>query len=544
MCLNFYTDNASLQFYLRHIDINDAICLREKSETTSAAIEQYRAKLEEIGRIAAEIIAPNAEEIDRKGVRFAEGQVKLHENINKNLDALKQANVLSVVIPREYNGLNFPTTIYAMMTEIISRADASMQNIFGLQSVAETILAFASEDLKKEILPKFASGELDSAMCLTEPDAGSDLQSVQTSAVQGEDGVWRLNGLKHFITNGTAKVMLVLARSEEGTRDARGLSMFLVRQCPEVTITRIERKLGIHGSPTCELSFNNAPAELIGKRKMGLIRYVMYLMNSARLSIGAQSVGILEAIRRTGWEYCRSRRQFGRPLSEIAPVNEMLTRMDALTAASRAILYETAKYVDLREAWTLYSAEHPSDRDAQEKAKRFARFADCLTPIAKAFNAEAANKCAYDCIQCLGGKGYMEDYPAERYFRDARITSIYEGTTQMQVVAAVSGIMKGGMEELLSVLDAFEYSTETKNLLEDVSRVRSLLFAKCKSLSSSPEFDLLSRRMVRGMSIILASMLLLKNATMESEQMEYAVRFIREYLPDAEMQVHFLCPNP
>jgi hypothetical protein len=423
-----------------------------------------------------------------------------------------------------------------MMTEIVSRADASLQNLFGLQSIAETLNLFGSDEQKAANLPQFCTGEYDGAMALTEPEAGSDLQSVQTRATLGEDGVWRLNGIKHFITNGMAKMLLVLARSEEGSSDGRGLSMFLAHPCPELVVERIEDKMGIHGSPTCELHFNDAPVELVGRRRFGLIKYVMSLMNGARLAICSQAVGVAEACRQAAWAYCQERKQFKNPIAELPQVREMLTRIDVLAAASRTLLYNTSKWVDRRDSWRIYSERHPEDLQAKKNSADADRVCDALTPMTKAFNAENANRCAYDCIQCHGGKGYMRERPLERYYRDARIMNIYEGTTQMQVIAATAGIFKNSLDDIFTELDGFQYSEAAAKQLAEVNRVRKLVLDAQHALAEAKEsMELLSRRIVRGQTIVVAAMLLLKEGSLDAERMKVAERFIWEFLPEAEM---------
>lgn len=548
---NYFSDNKDLQFHFQHLDIDEVIGLKEdgfkgegNAPDMAAAKQAYQDKLEQIGQLAAERIAPRAAEIDRVECSCRAHQVTIPIGMKDNLEDLKNAGVTAVTLPRQYGGLNFPTTIYSMMTEMVSRADASLQNLFGLQSIAETVRQFGSEEQKARVLPPFASGEWNGAMALTEPEAGSDLQSVQMTAKQDENGVWRLNGLKHFITNGIAEMLLVLARSEEGTRDARGLSMFIVHPCPELVVNRIEDKMGMHGSPTCELQFNNVPAELVGKRRFGLTRYVMSLMNGARLAISAQSVGIAEASRQAAWEYCTQRKQFGKTLAEIGPVNEMLTRMDALTAASRALLYETCKWVDLRDAWNFEAEAHPENEIAPAKSKEAAKVADALTPMTKAFNTESANKCAYDSIQCHGGKGYMRERPIERYYRDARIMNIYEGTTQLQVVAATAGLLKHSLAPVLDELDAFPFAEQCRPLLAKVATVReSLAKAEAALDANKDNLELLSRRIVRGQTIALASLLLLRDATRDSSRLEIARRFLWEFLPEAEMHAAVVCDS-
>ncbi len=545
---NFFSDNRDVQFHFEHLDIDQVISLRENGFSgennavdLASAKAAYRAKLEEVGSVAAERIEPRAAEVDRIGCICQNHKVEIPIGTKDNLEDLKSIGVTGVTLPRQYGGLNFPTTIYTMMTEMVSRADASLQNLFGLQSIAETVRQFGSDEQKARVLPLFASGEWDGAMALTEPEAGSDLQSVQLTATQDENGVWRLNGRKHFITNGMAKLLLVLARSEEGTKDARGLSMFMAHPCPEIVVNRIEDKMGIHGSPTCELQFTNAPAELVGKRRFGLTRYVMSLMNGARLAISAQSVGVAEAARQAAWSYCTQRRQFGKTLAEIGPVNEMLTRMDALTAACRALLYETCKWVDLRDAWNYEAEAHPENETAAAQSKEAARMADALTPMTKAFNTESANQCAYDCIQCHGGKGYMRERPVERYYRDARIMNIYEGTTQMQVVAATAGILKGGVQPLFETLEKYSYGDAAGALAEKVLAEKAHVQAATDMLAEATEQQAyLARRMVRSNTIVLAALLLLREAAQDSSRLETAKRFIWEFLPEAKMHAEVI----
>ena len=551
MAKNFFTENDDLQFHFRNIGLAEVTRLRENDYRTAGAPANYTEatsrwteKLAKVGELSGGPITERSMEADRVGVTISENRVHIPAATAWNLADLKAAGVMAVTLPYQYGGLHFPTTIYSMMQEMVSRADASLHNLFGLQSIAETLNSFGSDEQKAAILPKFASGEYDGAMALTEPNAGSDLQSVQVSATLDEQGVWRLNGVKHFITNGMAKVLLVLARSEEGSKDGRGLSMFQAHPCPEITYARIEHKLGIHGSPTVELHFNNAPAELVGKRRFGLTRYVMSLMNGARLAISAQSVGLEEACRQAAWEYCNARTQFGRKLSDLPPVREMLTRIDALTAASRTLLYETSRWVDLRDAWQKYAEANPDNEEAPVKIKEAARIADVLTPMTKAFNTESANQCAYDCIQCHGGKGYMRERPVERYYRDARIMNIYEGTTQLQVVAATAGLLKHSLSPVLDGLDAFPFAEECRPLLAKISIVREKLAEAEAALDANKEnLELLSRRIVRGQTIVLASLLLLRDATRDPSRLAIARRFLWEFLPEAEMHAAVVCDS-
>ena len=449
---NFYTDNKELRFHLAHPLMKKIVALKEngfieKDKFDYApvdfedAMDSYDKVLEIVGDISGNIIGPNAESVDHDGPTVVDGRVNYARGTQENLDALRQAGLMGITLPRMYEGLNFPIIPYVMAADIVSRADAGFVNIWGLQDCAETIHEFADDDQKQRFLTRVSKGDT-MAMDLTEPDAGSDLQAVQLKATLNEkDGKWYLNGVKRFITNGDGHIALVLARSEEGTSDGRGLSMFIYdRNNPGLTVRRIENKLGIKGSPTCELVFKNAPAELCGSRRLGLIKYVMSLMNGARLGIAAQSVGVSEAAYREALSYAKERKQFGKAIIEFPAVYEMLAVMKAKLDASRSLLYETARFVDIYKALTHISTGRKLTDEEKEDLKTYNKLADIFTPIAKGLSSEFCNQLAYDAIQIHGGSGFMKDYPVERIYRDARITSIYEGTTQLQVVAAIRGV--------------------------------------------------------------------------------------------------------
>lgn len=550
MADNFYLDNPDLAFHLKTPVVAELSQLHENNfkdagkfpgapADADAALALYECWLNKVGELSAQKIAPRAAAVDQEGVALKQGEVVFATGTRDNLRELAEAGLMGVMLPRRYGGLNLPVTVYSMMTEMVSRADASLQNLFGLQDIAQTIYLFGSDEQKDYYLPRFASGELDGAMALTEPEAGSDLQSVQLTARFDEaGGKWLLNGKKHFITNGCAKVLLVLARSEEGSKDGRGLSLFLAEKSPQIVVQRLEDKLGIHGSPTCELQFNDAPAELIGQRRRGLTRYVMSLMNGARLAIGSQAVGIAEAARRCAWDYTRKRSQFGKPLCEIPAVWEMLSRMDALTAAGRTLLYETSACVDKRNALAQLNEAGDGNDDTRDAEKTYARLADLLTPLTKFFTTEMANQVAYDAIQCHGGKGYMREHDVERYYRDARITNIYEGTTQLQIVAAIGGVMKQLLAPIMDELAALPYADALRPLAARVADARRLS-QECLTMLSADDcgkFDLLARRMVRMESLIFVSLLLLRDAHRDSTRRELAERFIWEFLPEVAMQ--------
>lgn len=537
---NFFTDNQDIQFLFDYLDLKELAALQERETPNGDAdytpatdgngspdlndvTDNYRRILEIIGEIAAETLAPRAEQIDAEGNTHnaADGTVTYHPLVRQNLDRLTQADMMGFTIPRKYGGLNCPILIYTMATEIVSRGDVSFMNMFGLQGIADTIYAFASEEIRDEYLPKFASGEFTGAMVLTEPDAGSDLQAVRLRADLQADGTWVLNGVKRFITNGCGEGLLVLARSEHDIADGRGLSLFLCERSSAVKVRCLEKKLGIHGSPTCELVFDNTPAKLIGERKLGLIAYVMALMNGARLGIAAQSLGVAEAAFRLARTYAHTRKQFGAPIERLAPVAEMVVNMQVRIEAMRALAYETARICDLEHNLNRL-LERNADALCEEEKKQFKkdsrtykRLNAMLTPFSKYYNSEGAIQIAADAIQVLGGSGYCKDYPAERYYRDARITSIYEGTSQLQIVAAIKGITSG---VLFTYLESFENKTFGD---ADLETLKQTLIQGRKKLQSAVEFvktqsgayvDLIARKFVDAAIAVLAGHYLLSHA--------------------------------
>jgi alkylation response protein AidB-like acyl-CoA dehydrogenase len=451
---NFYTDNKELKFHLTHPLMHRIVDLKERGYEEKDkydyapvdfedAMDSYDKVLEIVGEICGDIIAPNAESVDHDGPSVVNGHVVYAPGTTVNMEALRKANLMGITLPRKYKGLNFPITPYIMAADMVSRADAGFTNIWGLQDCAETIHEFADEEQKMRFLTRVCDGDT-MAMDLTEPDAGSDLQAVQLKATE-KNGKWYLNGVKRFITNGDCHIALVLARSEDGTSDGRGLSMFIYDSTNNtgVKVRRIENKMGIKGSPTCELVFKDAPAELCGSRRLGLIKYVMSLMNGARLGIAAQSVGLEEAAYREALSYAQERKQFGKAIIEFPAVYEMLSVMKAKLDASRSLLYETGRFVDIYKTLTHISTDRKLTDEEKEELKQYQKLADVYTPIAKGMSSEYCNQNAYDAIQIHGGSGFMKDYPVERIYRDARITSIYEGTTQLQVVAAIRGVTTG-----------------------------------------------------------------------------------------------------
>jgi alkylation response protein AidB-like acyl-CoA dehydrogenase len=538
---NFLTDNEDILFHLQHIDLDKIIHYKEDNfnqaklyphapKDVEDAKDSYRMVLNIIGEIAGEFMAPHAPEVDEGGPSLANNKVTLHPATQKAMDMLAQADMMGFIIPRQYGGLNMPDTILCMAADMLSRADGSFLN-FGLQQDnAGTINKFASEDQKQRYLPKLCSGEWDSAMILTEPDAGSDLQSANLKAVQDADGTWYLNGVKRFITNGCGHIGLVLARSEEKGKGARGLSFFLHERGDKMIIRRIEHKLGIHGSPTCELQFNHAPAELLGERQRGLTKYTLWLMNNARLGVAAQGVGIAEAAYREADLYAQKRIQFGAPIRDLPAVFEMLTEMKIAVEAGRSLLYETARFVDLKEVLEEYSEKHPEEKgEIIEEKKKYAKLATLFTPLAKAYNTEMANKVANDAIQIHGGTGYMKEFNAERHYRDARITNIYEGTTQLQVVAAIGPVNSGVAQMILDEYDKAEYN-HSPELLAAVRESRkdfdeALEYAR--AYEGHQQFlTYHSRRLVEMVIALVLSYLLLRDGNHSERKQKAAAIFI------------------
>ncbi|MBR4842082.1 MAG: acyl-CoA dehydrogenase family protein [Bacteroidaceae bacterium] len=478
------------------------------------AMDNFDRVLELTGSVCDEVIAPNAESVDREGSHCSGGRVQYSAGTAQNLKVMHQAGMSGFGLPRQYGGLNMPVTVFSAVGEMISRADASFQNVWGLQSCADTINEFGSPEQKEKYL-KMASEGATMSMDLTEPDAGSDLQSVMLKATEDvENGCWRLNGVKRFITNGDSDIHLVLARSEEGTTDGRGLSLFIYdKRNGGVNVRRIEDKMGIHGSPTCELVFNNAKAELCGDRRLGLIKYVMSLMNGARLGIATQSVGIQDAAWREATAYAAERRQFGRNIDTFPAVYQMLAVMKAKIEASRSLMYETSRYVDIYKSLDQIAKTRTLTSEERQESKRYSRLADALTPITKGMTSEFANQNAYDSIQIHGGSGFMRDYACERLYRDARITSIYEGTTQLQVVAALryvtSGIYSQYVKDMLATLPESDSKAAITALVEKLDAMT----AHVMELKETELIDFCGRRLMESAAYCVMSTLLLRDST-------------------------------
>ncbi len=528
---NFYTDNKALQYHLHHPLMKEIVALRERDYTQSEkfdyapldfedAMDSYERVLDIIGEVCGDIIAPNAKDVDLEGPHHENGRVRYAKGTEENLKALNQAGLMGITLPRQYGGLNMSSIPYIMAADMVSRADAGFVNVWGLQDCAETINEFASEDQKERFLPRTCKGET-LAMDLTEPDAGSDLQSVMLKATQDEDGTWRLNGVKRFITNGDGDISLVLARSEEGTHDGRGLSMFIYdKRDGGMTIRRIEDKMGIHGSPTCELVFKNAKAELCGDRKLGLIKYVMSLMNGARLGIAAQSVGVSEAAYQEAIAYARSREQFGKAIINFPAVSEMIANIKAKLDASRTLLYECTRFVDMYKSLEAISRERTLAPEERKTMKAYNRLADAFTPLAKGMTSEFCNQNAYDCVQIHGGSGFMRDYACERIYRDARITSIYEGTTQLQVVAAIRHVTTGTYLNQIKEYAAREYSEAVapmKAKLEAMTAMYEETFAKVQAVEDPEYITFHARRLVEMLGHIIMGYLLIGDASNEPD---------------------------
>lgn len=550
---NYFLDNDDIQFLFRHIDLKEIARIQEAHAANGQAdyvplddedaVDNYWRVLEIVGQIAADVIAPHAEQIDREGNTLNEdGTVTLHPLVQENLRRMAQADLMGFTLPRKYGGLNCPNLVYTMATEIVSRADASFMNLFGLQGIAETINAFASDEIKDEVLPRFASGEVTGAMVLTEPDAGSDLQAVRLRAYQDETGQWRLNGVKRFITNGCGEILLVLARSEPDIQDGRGLSLFIAERSERVRVRHLEEKLGIHGSPTCELVFDDTPARLIGERQRGLITYVMALMNGARVGIAAQSLGIGEAAFRLARVYAHTRQQFGGPIERLPAVAELVTDMKIALEAARALTYETSRICDLennnlRILETVPDLPKDEQKERKQLSRTLKRVNGMLTPMSKYYASEMCVRVANDAIQVLGGSGYMKDYAAERYLRDARITTIYEGTSQLQIVAAVRGVASGSFESFVAdfenrVFGDQELDSLKDHLIEARKRVQEAIqFVKSQSTAY---LDLAGRRLVDSAIICIVGHLLLKQATEWDRKRHVARRFIESQLPELE----------
>ena len=549
---NYYTDHPEFEFYLNHPEMQRIVELKERNFADKAeyadapvdfndAIENYKRMLEITGDIAANIIEANAEDVDLEGPHLENGRMIYASKTFDNLDATRKAGLWGVSMPRRYGGLNMPITPYSMASEIVAAADAGFQNIWSLQDCIETLYEFGSEEQRKKYIPRVCAGETMS-MDLTEPDAGSDLQRVMLKATYDEaNDCWRLNGVKRFITNGDSDIHLVLARSEEGTHDGRGLSMFIYdKRDGGVTVRHIEHKLGIHGSPTCELVYKNAKCELCGSTRMGLIKYVMALMNGARLGIAAQSVGVSQAAYNEALAYAKERKQFDTAIIEFPAVYDMLSRMKAKLDAGRSILYQTARYVDIYKALDDIARERKLPPEERAEQKKYTRLADAFTPLAKGMNSEYANQNAYDAIQVHGGSGFIMEYKSQRLYRDARIFSIYEGTTQLQVVAAIRYITNGTYLSIIKEMMERPICSCAEPMRQRIGRLveryeEALNYVKEQNNQAVQDF--LARRLYEMTADIIMSLLLLEDATRAPELFQKSINvFVRH--AEAECAAH------
>lgn len=564
---NFFSDNSDILFLFEHLNMGEIAAIQEDNfaapkdtrgheyapRDAADAVDNYRRILAIVGDISANRIAPRAEQIDHEGNTLNDdGTVTLNPLMQQNLKDLSQADLMGFTLPRKYGGLFCPNLVYTIANEIVSRADASLMNIFGLQGIAETIHAFADEKICDEYLPRFASGELTGAMVLTEPDAGSDLQAVSLRAFQDEDGMWRLNGVKRFITNGCGEILLTLARSEPDVKDGRGLSLFLNERSERIRVRHLEEKLGIHGSPTCELVFDDAPGKLIGERQLGLIRYVFSLMNGARVGIASQSLGIAEAAYRVARRYAHQRKQFGVSIEKLPAVAEMVTEMRIHLEAARTLTYATSRVCDLEynnlRALETPAAAAPVDpveaKRRKDLSRTLKRLNGMLTPMSKYYASEMCVKVASEAIQVLGGSGYMKDYPVERHLRDARITTIYEGTSQLQVVAAVRGVCSGAFEKYAGEFETQTYGDAVlMGLAGRLAEARQLVmkgiaFTKQKGGSY---MDLYGRKLVDSAIAIIVGHLFLSQAAKDEHKKAVARRFIETRLADLQRDVGMIC---
>ncbi len=548
---NFFTENKDLLFQFDRLHLEEIVSILEddyrEAETYNYApkdyqdaLDNYRKVLEIVGDLSANIIAPTAAEVDQEGAHFVDGKVEFASGTKLALEKLSQAELMGFTLPRKYGGLNFPTTIYIMAIEMVSRAEASLMNIFGLQDIAETIRKFGNDEQKDEYLPQFSSGKATGAMALTEPDAGSDLQAVKLQAYQDEEGQWHLRGVKRFITNGSGDILLVLARSEAGTKDGRGLSMFVCYGDDSVKVRRIENKLGIHGSPTCELQFNDTPAELIGKRKFGLIKYVMDLMNGARIGVSAQALGIAQAAYEEALEYAKAREQFGRAIYNIPAVANILIEMRVKLESDRSLMYATSYWVDLRDRLEeKVQRLKEAGKDYSETAarqKHASRIAGLLTPMTKYILTEDANKIAYDSLQIHGGTGYMKEFRIERLVRDARITNIYEGTSQLQIVAAIGGVINDILADHFEEKAKKIYKGNLQPLADHLIHIREIFLDSLKFVTDKNDKyfqDVAAKDLVELYSYLYIGYLLLEEAEIDSHKVFIANRYILNALARA-----------
>ncbi len=549
---NFFSDNPDVLFHFNKLALDEIVTLGEDDFSYSKeyphapanvadAMENYRRVLAIVGDLAGNKIAERAAMVDAEGAQFSDGKVTYAKGTRQNLDELAQADLMGMILPYKYGGLNFPFTVYTMAVEVVSRADASLMNIFGLQDIADCIHKFGDEAQHREFLPGFCRGEYTGAMALTEPDAGSDLQACKLQAYQTETGEWRLRGVKRFITNGNGEVLLVLARSEAGSKDGRGLSMFVCHGDDTVVVRRIEHKLGIKGSPTCELQFNDTPAQLVGKRKVGLIKYVLDLMYRARMGVASQALGIAQQAYEEALKYAREREQFGKPIYDIPVVSNMLIEMRVSLEACRTLFYYAGSYVDIKEKLELKAQRLKgaglSSTDVTARLREITKMAGLLTPLTKYIVTEASNRITYDALQIHGGAGYMREFKVEQLARDARITNIYEGTSQLQIVAAAGGVTNDVLADFFAERGAKDYKGAVASLASHLREAREI-FLECRRYVAErkdPTFqEVTAKPLVELYGSTLIGYLLLDDAALEPRKVFIANRYILTALSDAK----------
>ncbi|QQS36446.1 MAG: acyl-CoA dehydrogenase family protein [Ignavibacteriales bacterium] len=541
---NYFLENADLQFHFNNLKINEIVEMAENNYKQSEqfnyapvnyedAMENYRKVLEVVGDIAANFIAPRAADVDHEGAAHQDGKVTYAKGTRENLQQLSQADLMGMILPRKYGGLNFPFVIYMMAVEMVSRADASLMNIFGLQDIGDTIRKFGSEEQRQEFLPGFSSGKYTGAMALTEPDAGSDLQAVKLTAYQDENGNWFLKGVKRFITNGNGEVLLVLARSEQGTKDGRGLSMFACYGDETVRVRRIENKLGIHGSPTCELQFNDTPAQLVGSRKFGLIKYVLDLMYRARMGVSAQALGISQEAYEEAVKYAKDREQFGKSIYTFPVISNMLIDMRVQLESNRSLFYSAAQWVDRKENYERLidelKAEHKPFSEQNNELKWITKVANFITPLTKYILTESANKITYDALQIHGGTGYMKEFKIERLARDARITNIYEGTSQLQIVAASGSVINDILKDYFDSKEKKDYKGGLSRLAAYLKEIRAIFYDCLKYVVEKKDQgfqDVAAKDLVELYGYLYIGYLLLDEAEIEPRKIFIANRYI------------------
>jgi 3-(methylthio)propanoyl-CoA dehydrogenase len=555
---NFFTENHDIQFHFNRLNFEEVVNMIEDNYEEAKkfnyapinyedAIENYRKVMEVVGDIAGNFVAPRAADVDHEGAQYNNGKVDYAKGTQENLKMLSKADLMGMVLPRQYGGLNFPFTIYLMATEMISRADASLMNLFGLQDIGDMVAKYGDDDQKQEFVPKFTTGEYTGAMSLTEPDAGSDLQAVKMHAYQDEKGQWFLRGMKRFITNGNAHVHLVLARSEPGTKDGRGLSMFACYGDETVKVRRIENKLGIHGSPTCELQFNDTPAQLVGLRKFGLIKYVFDLMYRARMGVSAQALGISQAAFDEALMYAKDRVQFGKAIYNIPAVSNLLIDMRVTLESNRSLMYAAAKVVDkkerLEEVINRTKKAGGSVTDLNNELKATNKIANFLTPITKLVLTESANKITYDSLQIHGGTGYMKEFRVERLARDARITNIYEGTSQLQVVAAISGVLNDILKDYFDKKEKKVYAGGLEVLSNHLKEIREILRDSLKYVADKKDTgfqDVAAKELVELYTFMYVGYLLLDEAEENRKKIFIANRYILNALANSRKNAELI----